>query len=137
MVEEPAETGRCLRKRKVFRRRSFRRSRRTIRRKVRVSRRVRRFRRFTRVHRHRRTVFRHRRSAHWYRTHGFERITLHGRTRWISKLNKEQVDIHSSSQAVFSKELSSVENYAETIRVNLNQFSSADQSLVSKCLSLF
>jgi len=133
MVEETTDAGRLLRRK----RRSFRRSRRLIRRRVRVQRRVRRFRRFTRIHHKRRIVHRHRRSAHWYRTHGFERIIIHGRSRWISKLNKEQVDIHSSSGVVFSKELSSVENYAQTIRVNLNKFSSADQSLVGKCLSMF
>ena len=96
-------------------------------------------RRFRRIHRriHRRTVYRHRRSANWYRTHGFEKIVIHGRSRWVAKLDKEHVDIHSSSQAVFSKELSSVENYAEAIRVNLNKFSTADQSLVGKCMSLF
>ena len=83
------------------------------------------------------------RTTKWYKSHGYKKIAVSGRVRWVKKSSwryitsaeyqTRHIALPSVVKTVFSEELSSVKNYFQTIRVNLNKFSTADQSLISKC----
>jgi hypothetical protein len=84
-----------------------------------------------------------RRSVRWYKSHGYRKITYRGRVRWVKKSSwryitsaeyqTRHITLPRVVKTVFSKELSSVEHYAQTIKVNINQFTAADQTLINKC----
>jgi hypothetical protein len=75
------------------------------------------------------------RNARWCKSHGYVRHYSHGRVYYTHSHTTQHVQTYWKT--VFSKELSSVEDYSKTIKVNMTKFNAVDQFLINKCLTFF
>jgi hypothetical protein len=57
--------------------------------------------------------------------------------RYHATHSVSHIEIPTIYKTVLAQELSSVENYTQTIKVNLNKFSAVDQTLINKCAKFF
>jgi hypothetical protein len=71
------------------------------------------------------------RTKRWCVNHGYVRHVSHGKVYYTHSHTTTQVQ--TFWKTIFSKRLSSVQNYAQTIKVNKNKFNSVDQSLIARC----
>lgn len=103
-----------------------------------------------RVYRRYFVVIRGRRVRHtrrWLVRHGYRYIRSGRRYRWVrrsswkyttsSRWMTSHIRLPTITRTVFSKELSSVQNYAQTINAAKTQFAKSDLALINKCAKFF